>query len=247
MKVVIISDIHSNYDALLEFEKRIKDISFDEIWCLGDVVGYNAQPNECIEWVKKNSKYIIMGNHDYAVLNPEEASLFNEYAKKAIEWTQKKLSQNNKIFLGTFKITFKIENIFLVHSSPSSPLKWEYIFTLEEALYNFDFFDGKICFIGHTHIPCIFEFKQGKFKFIYPEYKDGIFSYNLHEDAKYMINPGSIGQPRDGDPRLSFCIFDSENYEIKFFRSNYNVEEAAEKVFKSGLPHFLGERLFIGR
>lgn len=247
MKIVIISDIHSNYDALLEFENRLKNIKFDEIWCLGDVVGYNAEPNECIEWVKKNSKYILMGNHDYAILNREEKFLFNEYARRAIEWTEKKLSFENKIFLGTFKISLKVNEIFLVHSSPSSPLKWEYITGVEEALYNFNFFEEKICFLGHTHIPIIFELKDEKLNVIYPECKEEKFLYVLDKDAKYIINPGSIGQPRDGDPRLSFCVFDRKNYTIEFFRFEYNVEEAARKIFETDLPHFLGERLFVGR
>lgn len=247
MKIIIISDIHSNYDALLEFEKRLRNIEFDEIWCLGDVVGYNAEPNECVEWVKKNSKYILMGNHDYAVLNREEKFLFNEYARKAIEWTEKKLYHENKIFLGTFKISLKIDEIFLVHSSPSAPLKWEYVFGIEEAIHNFSFFEEKICFLGHTHIPSIFELKDEKLKMIYPEYKNEKFFYVLDNNAKYIINPGSIGQPRDGDPRLSFCIFDEKNYAVEFFRFEYNIEEAARKVFESDLPRFLGERLFIGR
>lgn len=247
MKIVIISDIHSNYDALLEFERRLKNIKFDEIWCLGDVVGYNAEPNECVEWVRKNSKYILMGNHDYAILNQEEKFLFNEYARRAIEWTEKKLSLENKIFIGTFRISLKINGIFLVHSSPSSPLKWEYITGVDEAIYNFNFFEEKICFLGHTHVPLIFELKDDKLKVIYPECKGEKFLYILDKDAKYIINPGSVGQPRDGDPRLSFCIFDNSDYSIDFFRFEYNVKEAARKIFETDLPHFLGERLFIGR
>ncbi|MEO0232466.1 MAG: metallophosphoesterase family protein [candidate division WOR-3 bacterium] len=247
MKIVIISDIHSNYDALLELEKRLKNMEFDEIWCLGDVVGYNAEPNECVDWVRKNSKYILMGNHDYAVLQSEEKFLFNEYARRAIEWTEKKLFPENKIFLKTFKISLKIDEIFLVHSSPSSPLKWEYVTGVEEAIYNFNFLEEKICFLGHTHIPLIFELKEGKLKVIYPECKDQKFLYILDRDAKYIINSGSVGQPRDGDPRLSLCIFDKKNYAVEFFRFEYDVEKAARKVFETDLPHFLGERLFIGR
>lgn len=247
MKVILISDIHSNYEALKSFEKNVENAEFDEIWCLGDVVGYGAEPNECIQWVKNNCKYILMGNHDYAILESQEKFLFNEYAKRAIEWTAERLFQGNKEFISSFKINFRIHNVLLVHSSPSNPLKWKYIFSADEALYNFNFFEEKVCFIGHTHIPIIFEFKEGHLKIIYPEYRMGKFVYRMDRDAKYLINPGSIGQPRDGDPRGSFCIFDLEYYLIEFFRFEYPVEKAAEKIFKNNLPPFLGERLFIGR
>lgn len=247
MKVILISDIHSNYDAIKEAEKRIRDIPYDEIWCLGDVVGYGAEPNECVEWVKNHCKHVLMGNHDYAVCKMEERFLFNEYAKKAIEWTVENLNLENKKFIENFKISLKVKDVFLVHSSPSEPLKWEYIFSADEALYNFNFFEEKVCFIGHTHIPVIFEFKEPKLKVIYPEYQMGKFAFKLDPDSRYIINPGSIGQPRDGDPRLSFLLFDTEYDVVEFFRFDYPFEKAAEKIFRNNLPSFLGERLFVGR
>ncbi len=247
MKILILSDIHSNYDALKQLELNLDKIEYGEIWCLGDVIGYGAEPEKCIEWVRKRCKYILMGNHDYAVLNADQKFLFNEYAKRAIEWTADKISEPYKIFLKSFKMNIKLEDVYLVHSSPSSPEKWEYIFSADEALFNFKFFEEKICFIGHTHVPIIFEFKQDKMKIIFPEYRMGKFVYRLDRDSKYIINHGSVGQPRDGDPRLSFCVFDREYYIMEFFRMEYPVEKAAEKIFKSDLPDFLGDRLFIGR
>lgn len=247
MKTLILSDIHSNYDALKELELNLVNIEYGEIWCLGDVVGYGAEPERCIEWVRGNCKYVLMGNHDYASVEASQKFLFNEYAKKAIEWTVERLSDEDKAFLENLKMSLHIEEVCLFHSSPSSPEKWEYIFSADEALFNFKFFEEKICFIGHTHIPIIFEFKEDRLKIISPEYRMGKFVYRLDKDAKYIINPGSVGQPRDGDPRLSFCIFDREYYIIEFFRMEYPVEKAAEKIFKSDLPDFLGDRLFIGR
>ncbi|MEN3044028.1 MAG: metallophosphoesterase family protein [Candidatus Hydrothermales bacterium] len=256
MRYLILSDIHSNYEALESVIKIAKDEGYDEILCLGDIVGYGADPNLCTDFIRENAKLTVLGNHDLALINIDERKNLNEYALKAIEWTYKVIKEENKYFIKELNFREKVSDDFeIVHTAPSAPESFFYIFSLEEAIFEFQSIEKGLVFFGHTHIPSIYKRKrEGKFfKFGYKdityEKKKNffIFKYNVEDDTDYLINPGSVGQPRDGDPKSCFMIFDIDKKELLFYRVFYNVDLARKKIIENGLPQFLGDRLLYGR
>ncbi len=235
MRIAIISDIHSNLEALTKAFEIIDTKNVDEIVCLGDIVGYGANPNECVELIRKRVKYVVMGNHDYAVaVDPAELFYFSSYARESDLWTREVLTKENLDFLKSLPFTISLKNLLFVHSAPAQPREWEYIFTEAQAKVQFQYFKEKICFIGHSHFPGIF-----------PE--NGFYNGKLDRNTRYIINVGSIGQPRDGDWRLCFGIFDMGTWTYEEIRSEYDVEKASVKIIQNGLPEFLARRILIGR
>jgi len=235
LRIAIISDIHSNLEALTKAFEIIDTKNVDEIVCLGDIVGYGANPNECVEFIRKRVKYVVMGNHDYAVaVDPAELFYFSSYARESDLWTREVLTKENLDFLKSLPFTISLKNLLFVHSAPAQPREWEYIFTEAQAKVQFQYFKEKICFIGHSHFPGIF-----------PE--NGFYNGKLDRNTRYIINVGSIGQPRDGDWRLCFGIFDMGTWTYEEIRSEYDVEKASVKIIQNGLPEFLARRILIGR
>jgi len=235
LRIAIISDIHSNLEALTKAFEIIDTKNVDEIVCLGDIVGYGANPNECVELIRKRVKYVVMGNHDYAVaVDPAELFYFSSYARESDLWTREVLTKENLDFLKSLPFTISLKNLLFVHSAPAQPREWEYIFTEAQAKVQFQYFKEKICFIGHSHFPGIF-----------PE--NGFYNGKLDRNTRYIINVGSIGQPRDGDWRLCFGIFDMGTWTYEEIRSEYDVEKASVKIIQNGLPEFLARRILIGR
>ena len=232
MKYAIISDIHANLEALKKAMIIIEEKHVDEIVCLGDVVGYGANPNECADIVRRLCSVVVLGNHDAAALDPAGPHDFNPIAQKAIEWTADQLTDENRSFLSSLPMTEKKENILLVHSSPASPELWDYIINADDAVAAIDHFEEKICFIGHTHVPGIFS-PHGRAK-------------SISTTEQCLVNVGSVGQPRDGNPMLAFGIFDSTKWEYELIRSEYDIQGAAEKILNAGLPQELGYRLMYG-
>lgn len=236
MRIAIISDIHANLEALTKALSVIDDQKPDEIICLGDVVGYGPDPNQCIDMVRKCSSIVLMGNHDYAVTHTEATENFNPIAKEAVFWTREQISEDNLNFLSLLPYTHKVDDIYFVHSTPQEPEEWHYVFTWNDAMTQFDHFEEKVCFIGHSHVPQIY-------------YSDTstTMSFSLSKETKYLINVGSIGQPRDGNPRLSFGIFDTDKWYYQPYRFEYDTEATAHKIRERGLPPFLADRLIKGR
>ncbi len=232
MKYAIISDIHSNLEALQKALSIIDGKNVDEIICLGDVVGYGANPNECVNIVRSRCSTIVLGNHDAAALDTSLAHDFNVIARKAVVWTAEHLTEESKAFLSSLPMVERKENILFVHSSPQSPEAWDYIIDSDDAVSAIGHFEEKICFIGHTHVPGIFSYR-GRAK-------------SITMNDKYLVNVGSIGQPRDGNPKLAFGIFDSTAWEYELFRSQYDIQKAAEKIYAAKLPEELGNRLMYG-
>ncbi len=232
MKYAIISDIHANLEALKKAMSIIEERHVDEIVCLGDVVGYGANPNECVDIVRRGCSAVVMGNHDQAALDPAGPHDFNPVAQRAIEWTADQLTAENRSFLLSLPMCEKRENILLVHSSPASPELWDYIINADEAVSAIHQFEEKICFIGHTHVPGIFS-PLGRAK-------------SISQSEHYLVNVGSVGQPRDGNPMLAFGLFDSTAWEYELIRSEYDIQEAADKILNAGLPRELGYRLMYG-
>ena len=232
MKYAIISDIHSNLEALQKAFEIIDKEKVDEIICLGDIVGYGANPNECIDLVRSRCSTIILGNHDAAVLHPSLFDDFNPLALKALQWTSEQLTYESRALLSSLPMVGRKENILFVHSSPSSPELWDYIVDIEDAASALQNFDERLCFIGHTHISGIFSL-QGSVK-------------SITREEQFLVNAGSVGQPRDRNPMLAFGIFDSSTWDYRLMRSEYDIKLAAEKIFAAGLPQELGFRLIFG-
>jgi diadenosine tetraphosphatase ApaH/serine/threonine PP2A family protein phosphatase len=190
----------------------------------------------------KESKYITVGNHDWATLNKTNISVFNSVAAQAIRWTQKIIKKSNLNRLKRLPLTKTIDNILLVHSTPRNPAQWHYLFSLNEFEAEFSFFDAQVCFIGHSHIPsAVFQDANGYTDFLREN------PFPLIKNRKYIVNAGSVGQSRDLDPRACYVIYDGNNNSIEIVRLDYNIPRAQQKIIEAGLPDVLAERLLVGR
>lgn len=238
MKIAVISDIHSNLAALREAINYVKNADIDKIVCLGDVVGYGPRPNECVELIRQHCPICLMGNHDHAVLGLTDTYHFNQYARDAVNWTRRTLTLHNKAYLESLPFSHPENEIFYVHSTPVHPEEWHYILSDFEAKEYLDRISQRVCFLGHSHIPVVFS-------------SDGQSRYQEEmeldiQDKKYIVNVGSVGQPRDGDPRLCFVIFDMKSGLLKFIRLEYPVKETYDEIMENQLPPFLAMRLLAG-
>jgi diadenosine tetraphosphatase ApaH/serine/threonine PP2A family protein phosphatase len=242
MRYAILADIHANLAALQSvFEDiRVKG-GVDEIWSLGDIVGYGPQPRECIELVKKYCKVSISGNHDLAVIGRLELSFFNPTAAEACRWTAAQLNPVDARYLEDLPEKAETGDFLLVHGSPSDPAL-EYLSSASIADKNFDFFNNKFCLAGHSHVPAAFR-KEGNTQSIHLIEGVGLV---LHAH-RMIVNPGSVGQPRDGDPRASYAIYDSEGMMLRLHRVAYDIGATQDKMMQAGLPVPLVSRLEQGR
>jgi diadenosine tetraphosphatase ApaH/serine/threonine PP2A family protein phosphatase len=241
MIFAIISDIHANLEALEACLTEINKIKPDRIVCLGDLVDYCAQPNEVVEIIKTSCDVVILGNHDEAQFNHRLADGFSENAYISSVHTRKIIDSKHIEYFKTLPYSYSEKSaggLLFVHASPRNPEMYSYVLKTDSARLNFKSFDEKVCFIGHSHLPVIFEKKDDKISITEPG--------KLSPGSRYIINPGSVGQPRDGDPRLSFGLFDTEKFEFTLVRLEYDVKSASEKILKEGLPESLAMRLFRG-
>ena len=243
MRYALFADIHSNLEALQVVLKEFKKEQINEYVCLGDIVGYAANPNECIKLVKElNPVTIIAGNHDWASAGKTDINYFNSIAKEAILWTQKELTKEDKNFLQNLPLTKEFDDFVIVHGSLYAPQEWHYIFTLQDAKKNFEHQNKKICFVAHSHQPFIIsQDKSGNCEGV-----EGMKVF-LKDNHKYLINIGSVGQPRDGNPKASYCLYDRDKNEIEINRISYQVKKAQDKIIAACLPQRLAFRLSLGR
>jgi predicted phosphodiesterase len=232
MRIAIISDIHSNLEALTKAMEIINKQSVDDIICLGDIVGYGANPNECIELVRKHCDAVIKGNHEGAVENISLTEYFTDDARAAVFWTREQLTEKNFDYLLTLPLSHKSDDLLFVHASPCNPAEWHYILDNSDAPVAFRCFSELICFIGHTHTPAIFSTDRQ--------------SKRITKEERSIINVGSIGQPRDRNTDLSFGIFDTCAWTYENIRSPYDVELTVKKILATDLPSGLGYRLLMG-
>ncbi len=232
MQLAIISDIHANLEALTKTFGLIDRRKVDQVVCLGDIVGYGADPTGCLQLVRERCQIIIIGNHDLAAVDLTAAEDFNASARIAAQWTNSVLSEEEKEYLRNLPYTAQLDNIFLVHGSPFEPEEFHYILSTHDAIDAIQFFTQKFCFIGHSHVPGIFT-PTGR-------------AASVDSEGRYLINVGSVGQPRDGNPRLSFGILDTDGWGYENVRATYDMERAARKIIAAGLPPVLGERLMVG-
>jgi predicted phosphodiesterase len=242
MRYGILSDVHSNLEALDAVIKAYQKEGIDKYICVGDIVGYAANPIECIEKIKSQSPITVAGNHDWASVSLLSIDYFNPAARQAILWTKHNLDAGSRYFLESLKLIYENEDLVLVHGTLDAPQDFNYMIDIGSAQETLRIFKGNICFVGHTHICGIFiEDKNGR---IHYEEEEHIV---VEDENKYIINVGSVGQPRDGNPKAAYCIYDTEKKEINIKRVDYNVEAARKKVIEAGLARFLGDRLLVGQ
>ena len=243
MRVAVVADIHANLTA---FEAVAADWGeADEIWCLGDLVGYGPEPNECVARLRDLTHVCIPGNHDYAALGKIDVDDFNPAARAAAEWTAKQLTAESRAYLGALQEIERRDPFTLVHGSPASPI-WEYLLDTGAASASFEQLETPHALIGHSHVPLMFMAEPG----------GRVGGQLLHPGgaidlagARRILNPGSVGQPRDGDPRASYAIVAGEGDRLSFElrRVPYDVATTQARMRSAGLPSSLAERLAVGR
>ena len=231
MRILVISDIHANLTALEAVLKNAEQ--FDAVWCLGDLVGYGPDPNECVARISALPKLTcIIGNHDAAALMQIDADTFNPEARSALIWTRKILNDSSREFLSGLPEKIETGNVTLSHGSPRHPV-WEYLLDTRSAQYNFDYFETPYCFVGHTHLPVIYTLdgtaESTQLKIPEPNTITKL-------TWRTIINPGSVGQPRDRDPRAAYAIYDSEESTWTYQRVAYDIEDVQARMVEAGLP-----------
>jgi diadenosine tetraphosphatase ApaH/serine/threonine PP2A family protein phosphatase len=244
MKVLIISDIHANLVALERVLAATADEEVDDIWSLGDIVGYGPKPRESVELIQKICPNVsLIGNHDWAAIGRLDLDDFNPVAKYASYWTTMQLSADHLDYLESLPNRMIEDDWTLVHGSPQHPV-WEYVYNARIAAINFGFFDTRICFIGHTHIQLYITEEAANDNIQPKQPRDGEVIDVSNE--RIMINPGSVGQPRDGDPRAGCAIFDTDEMTVTFHRIAYDIEKTQQQLREVNLPDSLVMRLAMG-
>jgi predicted phosphodiesterase len=247
LRIAVLSDIHSNLPALEAVLAAVEEKGIDQLWCLGDVVGYGADPDACTTLVRERSEVCLVGNHDLAVLGGIDAASFSETAKVAVEWTQAVASAETTEFLGGLGPALDHADFGLFHASPRDPI-WEYVLSIEQAEAGLDTQEQRIGLIGHSHVSLFFTRPEGRPR---PGYAHGAQAGDGAlidiEDGAWLINPGSVGQPRDGDPRAAWLELDTDEWTARFHRAPYDIAAAAQAILAAQLPSALAERLAIGR
>jgi predicted phosphodiesterase len=239
MRIAVLSDIHGNLPALEAVLDALKP--YDAIWELGDIVGYGPQPDEVVERLARENATGVRGNHDAAALGQLETNSFNDDARFAVEWTADRISAETRAWLSALPERVVDEPFTLVHGSPRDPT-WEYVFTPAIARGNLGEFDTTHCLVGHTHIPVAFREKGGRMEAV--EVDDGT---KLEVGTqRLMVNPGSVGQPRDGDPRASGMLFDTDAHTLEWHRVDYPIEDVQKMMVEHKLPARLVRRLAYG-
>lgn len=244
LRYLVISDIHANLAAL---EAVLEDAGhFDAVWCLGDLVGYGPDPNECVARIEELDATTVVGNHDCAALGRLSLEQFNQDARTANAWTREQLTSESRAYLESLPKRVETGDYTLVHGSPREPT-WEYILDVERARVNFQHYETRICLVGHTHVPGAFiqDVESDRYGVVVSPYPG---SMPLDEpNLRLIINPGSVGQPRDGDPRASYAILDTEAQNWEQRRVDYLIEETQEHMRAKNLSHRLIKRLELGR
>ena len=246
MRYLILSDLHANWEAL-EAVAAEADGRYDRILCCGDVVGYGADPNPVADWARAHCSVTIRGNHDKAVTGLEDLEWFNPVAKTATLWTEANLTPENAEWLrGLPQGPADIEDFQILHGSPND--EDEYVAAAHEAANSFGYLQRRVAFFGHTHLQGGFLWNRSRVETIpRTSPRTDRQAMEIDPECAYLINPGSVGQPRDGDPRAAFAIFDSAARMVAYYRTGYDIAAAQRKIRAAGLPDVLADRLSSGR
>ena len=246
MRYLILSDIHANWEAL---EAVIDHAAgqYEQAICCGDLVGYGADPNLVIEWVRANCSAVVRGNHDKACAGLEDLEWFNPVARVAALWTQRALTPENSEYMRNLPHgPLSVGGFQVVHGSPLD--EDEYVIAINEAAEAFAYLESPLTFFGHTHVQGGFLWNHSRVETLFrpPVYADRQ-RLDLDSACAYLVNPGSVGQPRDGDPRAAYLLFNTEERHLFYRRVAYDVGTAREKILHAGLPPILADRLTVGR
>ena len=242
MRIAIISDIHSNVEALTEVLKVIDGQKVDRLVSLGDVVGYGASPNPCCEMVRTNAEVTLLGNHDAAVAGRMDYSFYYDAARHALDWSANVITDENLGWLRSLPYTYRIGDVGFSHGSPIEPRSYEYIFALEQAreLMPHAVDLPEVTFIGHSHLCKAFAIGNGEVNDVVAQ------KFGIRKGYKYIISVGSVGQPRDYDNRACFVICDTDARTVEYLRVEYDIEASAQRIFDADLALNFGKRLFLG-
>jgi predicted phosphodiesterase len=241
MKYAIIADIHANLEAFNTVLADIKAQNCTHVACLGDVVGYNANPKECLDMVRAMNIPVVKGNHDEYCSTENDLEGFNPHAAEAINWTRDQLTPEDRQWLRDLKYMRLVTSFTLVHATLDQPQRWGYVFDKLAAAASFTYQNTAICFFGHTHVPLAFVRDAG-------QVKGGTYSkFKIEPAKKYFINVGSVGQSRDGVPKATYVVYDMQEQSIELRRLDYDMATTQKKILDAGLPARLAERLALGR
>jgi diadenosine tetraphosphatase ApaH/serine/threonine PP2A family protein phosphatase len=240
VRYAVLSDIHGNLEALGAVLRDAAAHAAD-VLCLGDVVGYGADPGPCVDLVAARARATVAGNHEHAVIGRLDLGWFNRYARVAAEWTRERIDADCAAYLGALPLTAEVEDATLVHASPRQPEEWDYLVSAGDGLGAFEAFATRLCFVGHSHVPAVWSLGSSG-----PDYARGDVEVTLDAGRRYIVNVGSVGQPRDRDPRAAYALWDVEARRISVRRVAYDVATARGKIEAAGLPRLLADRLAAG-
>jgi len=240
MRFAIFSDVHANLEALEAVLADARENKCTHFVCLGDVVGYNANPHECVDLIREMDCPIVKGNHDEQASLEESSRDFNELAEHAIAWTRDHLAEDEKEWLRGLRLQRQVRDFTIVHATLDTPAQWGYVFNNLDAAASFTYQHTTVCFFGHTHVPVAFIRSDGV-------ERQRTEKLRIDPGKKYFINVGSVGQPRDGEWRAAYCIYHIDSTMVEQRRIKYDLATAQKKIIDARLPHLLAERLAIGR
>ena len=241
MRIAVIADIHSNLDALEAVLSALSRTRIDRYVCVGDVVGYGADPKACIDRVRDLCDVVVAGNHDWAVAGRLSMEFFNAYARQAIVWTRERIGADDVRWLHDLPLQADVDGLFaLVHATLHNPAAFDYLLTSYDAHLSMEVLERPLCFVGHSHIPITFTERDG-LGFTFAD------SIDLTKVKKAIVNPGSVGQPRDENPDAGYAIYDTVKRKVTLHRVPYDVAAAAGKINDAGLPRVLADRLHVGK
>ena len=240
MRYAVLSDVHANLEALRAVLADAADRS-DAVFCLGDVVGYGADPAACVDLVGERCQAVVAGNHERAVAGQLDLDWFNPHARAAAEWTRERLDPDAHAWMDALPLVREVEGATLVHASPAGPDEWEYLISAEDGFAAFGAFATRVCFVGHSHIPRVWS--SGSWGRDWEPHPSEIA---IEAGCRYIVNVGSVGQPRDRDPRATWALWDVEAGRVDLRRVPYDVDTARRKIVEAGLPRFLADRLAAG-
>ena len=240
MKFAIIADIHANLEAFQVVLDDTRKQKCTHYTCVGDVVGYNANPKECLDIVRKMGMPCVKGNHDEYCSSDDHLEGFNPAAAAAVSWTRKQLSADDRQWLRELKYVRPVTSFTVVHATLDGPQRWGYVFDKLAAAASFPYQNTPVCFFGHTHVPVAFIRDS--------VVRGGTYSkFKVEPGKKYFVNVGAVGQPRDGNPKAAYVIYDTDENTIEIRRLDYDIAAAQKKILAAGLPPRLAERLAYGR
>ncbi len=240
MRIALFGDIHANLEALEAVLADAAAQGCTDYVCMGDVVGYNADPAACLEKVRGMGCPVVKGNHDEDASGTHSLDAMNPVAAAALEWTRSHLNEDQRLWLRRLRMVRQIEDFTIVHSTLDQPSNWNYVTNRFDAMSNFNYQFTQVCFHGHTHVPRVYV-KSDKVQEVPAE------SISIEDGSKYFINVGSVGQPRDGDWRACYAIYDLTHKLVVFRRLEYDLATTQKKILDAGLPPMLAERLADGR